>query len=76
MRCEKYEIEFEEIDDVPRENWLQHWARRAQPFDEYWDLTSDVSPTNGEKFMDFRQLRRNKGGFVAIDSFDGAQVIV
>jgi len=75
MRCEKSGCEFEEIVDVPRENWLQHWARRVQPFDEYWNLTSDASPTNGEKFMDFQQLRRNNGGFVAIDSFAGSQVI-
>jgi hypothetical protein len=76
MRCEKSEIEFDEILDVLRKNWLQHWARRGQPFDEHWNLTLDSRPTNDEKFMDFRLLRRNNGGFVAIDSFAGAQVIV
>ena len=59
--CKESDIEFDEIRDAPRENWLWHWTRRAQLFDEYSNLTLDSRPTNAEKFMDFRLLSRENG---------------
>jgi hypothetical protein len=35
-------------------------------------MTSDLRPTNGEKFMDFQLLSEENGGFVATGSFGGS----
>jgi hypothetical protein len=39
-------------------------------------MTSNLRPTNGEKFVDFQLLNEENGGFVASGSFGGSQVVV